>query len=224
MTESPAPPGGRTKKTAVDMVLTLAVIIAAVGVIVLLVPRPNAVSQPDVDPVAAAASARPGLSFVPAVPAGLPAGWAARTAKAQVGTDDVAMWLLQYRTPAGAYGAVRQAREPDARLGGAAGHRRARGRHGADRHGRLGGAQPPGPGDHELGAARGRPDDGGDGNGVERRAGDPGEGPAGRFADPTLSGGDGNPLAVIMQFVNAVSCKNAVIMQFVNAARPVPRR
>jgi hypothetical protein len=27
-----------------------------------------------------------------------------------VGTDDVPTWLLQYRTPAGAYGAVRQAR------------------------------------------------------------------------------------------------------------------
>jgi hypothetical protein len=114
VTESPAPARGRTKKTAVDMVLTLAVIIAVVGVIVLLVPRPNEVSQPDVDPVVAAASARPGLSFVPAVPAGLPAGWAARTAKAQVGTDDVPMWLLQYRTPGGAYGAVRQARNPTA--------------------------------------------------------------------------------------------------------------
>ena len=109
MTESPAPAGGRTKKTAVDMVLTLAVIIGVVAVIVLLVPRPNEVSQPDVDPTAAAAAARPGLPFVPAVPAGLPAGWAARTAKAQVGTDDVPMWLLQYRTPGGAYGAVRQA-------------------------------------------------------------------------------------------------------------------
>ena len=114
VTESPAPAGGRTKKTAVDMVLTLAVVIAVVGVIVLLVPRPNQVSQPDVDPVAAAASARPGLSFVPAVPAGLPAGWVARTAKAQVGTDDVPMWLLQYRTPGGDYGAVRQARNPTA--------------------------------------------------------------------------------------------------------------
>ena len=111
MTESPAPAGGRTKKTAVDMVLTLAVIIGVVGVIVLLVPRPNEVSQPDVDPTAAAATARPGLSFVPAVPTGLPAGWAARTAKAQVGTDDVPMWMLQYRTPEGAYGAVRQARD-----------------------------------------------------------------------------------------------------------------
>jgi hypothetical protein len=108
--ETPARTGGGTRKSAADMVRTLAVIIAFVAVIVLLVPRPNEVRQPDVDPAAAATSARPGLSFVPAVPVGLPEGWSARTAKVQVGTDDVATWLLQYQTPGGAYGALRQAR------------------------------------------------------------------------------------------------------------------
>jgi hypothetical protein len=106
---NPPPAGARSRKSAADMVRTMAVIIGFVAVIVLLVPRPNEVSQPDVDASAAASAAKPGLSFTPAVPAGLPAGWVARTAKTQVGTDDVAMWLLQYRTPSGTYAAVRQA-------------------------------------------------------------------------------------------------------------------
>jgi Protein of unknown function (DUF4245) len=110
VTEEPARARSGTRKSVADMVRSMALIIGFVAVIVLLVPRPNAVSQPDVDASAAASAARPGLSFVPAVPAGLPDGWAARTAKAQVGTDDVATWLLQYQTPSGAYGAVRQAR------------------------------------------------------------------------------------------------------------------
>jgi hypothetical protein len=105
-----ASPGSRTRQSAADMLRTLAVILAVVAVIVLLVVRPNEVTQPDVDPSAAALAARPGLSFVPAVPAGLPAGWAARTAEVQSGTDGVAMWSLQYKTPGGDYGAVRQAR------------------------------------------------------------------------------------------------------------------
>ena len=110
MTVSETRPRRGTRQSAVDMVLTLIVIIGVVGVIVLLVPRPNQVSQPDVDAAAAARSARPGLSFSPAVPMGLPAGWAARTAKAQRGTDGVPTWLLQYRTPSRTYAAVRQAR------------------------------------------------------------------------------------------------------------------
>jgi hypothetical protein len=113
-TQPPAPVRRGTRKTAADMVRSMLVIIGFVAVIVLLVPRPNEVVQPDVDAAGAAAGARAGLTFVPAVPTGLPAGWVARTAKAQVGTDDVDMWLLQYRTPDGAYGAVRQAREATA--------------------------------------------------------------------------------------------------------------
>jgi uncharacterized protein DUF4245 len=108
----PAATGSRTRKSAADMVRTMLVIIGLVAVIVLLVPRPNEVTQPDVDATAAAQAARPGLTFVPAVPAALPAGWVARTAKTQLGTDDVAMWMLQYRTPSGTYAAVRQAENP----------------------------------------------------------------------------------------------------------------
>jgi hypothetical protein len=114
VTQTPAPAGGRSRKSAADMVRTMVVIIGFVSVIVLLVPRPNEVTQPAVDPAAAAAGARTALPFTPAVPTGLPGGWVARTAKTQVGTDDVTMWLLQYRTPAGDYAAVRQAADPTA--------------------------------------------------------------------------------------------------------------
>lgn len=108
-TGAPAPLGRGTRRSVADMLRTLAVIVGFVVVLVLIVPRPNEVRQPDVDAVAAARSAAPGLSFEPAVPAGLPAGWAARRAAAQVGTDDVRMWSLQYWTGTG-YASVRQAR------------------------------------------------------------------------------------------------------------------
>lgn len=114
MSETPARParaGSPTRRSVADMVRTLVVIVGVVAVLVLIVPRPNEVTQPDVDAAGAARTARTTLGFEPAVPVGLPAGWAARTATSQVGTDDVAMWSLQYRTPAGAYGAVRQARD-----------------------------------------------------------------------------------------------------------------
>jgi len=108
-TAAPAPAGRGTRRSVADMLRTLAVIIGCVVVLVLIVPRPNEVRQPDVDAAAAARVARAGLSFVPAVPAGLPAGWAARRAEVQAGTDDVPMWSLQYWTGTG-YASVRQAR------------------------------------------------------------------------------------------------------------------
>jgi hypothetical protein len=118
VSETPAEPAARpgragspTRRTAADMVRTMAVIVGVVAVLVLIVPRPNEVTQPDVDAAAAARTARIGLGFEPAVPVGLPSGWAARTATSLVGTDDVEMWSLQYRTPAGDYGSVRQARD-----------------------------------------------------------------------------------------------------------------
>jgi hypothetical protein len=108
-TGAPAPAGRGTRRSVADMLRTLAVIIGCVVVLVLIVPRPNEVRQPDVDATAAARAARPALSFEPAVPAGLPAGWAARRAEAQEGTDGVPMWSLQYWTGT-AYASVRQAR------------------------------------------------------------------------------------------------------------------
>lgn len=93
------------------MVRSLAVIIAVVAALVLIVPRPNEVVQP-VDVQAAAAGARAGLPFEPAVPSGLPTGWAPRTAKLQRGTDGVQMWLLSYATPKGTFAGVRQGANP----------------------------------------------------------------------------------------------------------------
>ncbi len=111
--ETRGPASRPVRKTAADMVRSLAVIIAMVGALVLIVPRPNEVVQP-VDVNAAVAGARAGLPFEPSVPSGLPTGWAARTAKFQRGTDDVAMWLLSYSTPSGTFAGVRQGGDPTA--------------------------------------------------------------------------------------------------------------
>ena len=108
-TGAPAPSRRGTRGTVADMLRTLAVILGCVAVLVLIVPRPNEVRQPDVDAAGAARTARASLGFEPAVPAGLPAGWAARRSEVQVGTDRVRMWSLQYWTGRG-YASVRQAR------------------------------------------------------------------------------------------------------------------
>lgn len=100
------------RKSAADMLRTLAVVVAVVVGIVLLVPRPNSVNQPPVDVARAAAAAADGLGFTPAVPAGLPPGWSATSAKVQRGTDGVATWHVGYLTPAGRAGGYVQAARP----------------------------------------------------------------------------------------------------------------
>jgi hypothetical protein len=96
-------------QTVGDMVRSLAVILGIVAVLVLIVPRPNEIAQPPVNVAEVAAGAEGSLSFRPAVPGGLPDGWSPRTATVQDGTDDVPMWLVQYRTPRGDYAGLRQA-------------------------------------------------------------------------------------------------------------------
>lgn len=94
------------------MVISMAVILVMVGVVVWLVPRPNAIEQPAVDVVNAASGAQSQLTFVAPVPRGLDASWRAISAQVNRSTDDVSTWHVQYRTGAGEYLAVEIARDP----------------------------------------------------------------------------------------------------------------
>ena len=90
----------------------MAVIVAIVVGLILLVPRPNEVVQPDINVASAAAGARPRLAFEPSVPTGLPSGWSAKSATAQRGTDGVVTWRLNYVTPSKRFAGVSQAAAP----------------------------------------------------------------------------------------------------------------
>jgi hypothetical protein len=91
------------------MVRTLVVILAIVTVIVLLVPRPNALPQAGVDPQQAARGAGSQLGFVPDVPRGLPEGWVVQAAQVRRSQDGIVTWHLGYITPEGRYAGVEQA-------------------------------------------------------------------------------------------------------------------
>ena len=102
----PAPARRRGRGTVRDMVLSMAVILALVALVLLLLPRPNAVEQPPVDVRSAAVGAAATLPFDPVVPAGLPQGWKPTSAYSKRSTDDVLAWHVGYLTPAGEYAAV----------------------------------------------------------------------------------------------------------------------
>ncbi|HST86528.1 MAG TPA: DUF4245 family protein [Kineosporiaceae bacterium] len=90
-----------------DMLLSMAVIVGLVLVFLLLIPRPNKIPERTLDVPAAAAAGTAALGFRPAVPA-LPAGWTARTADVQRGTDELPTWHLTYTSPSGHYVGVQQ--------------------------------------------------------------------------------------------------------------------
>ena len=102
-------PRRRRGGTARDMVLSMLVILAVVGVVLLLLPRPNAVEQPAADVRSAAVAAARELSFDPVVPAALPEGWKPTSAYSRRSTDDVIAWHVGYLTPEGKYAAVEMA-------------------------------------------------------------------------------------------------------------------
>lgn len=97
--------------TSRDMILSMLVIVGIVGLLLLLVPRPNAIPERTLDVASAARAAQPQLGFAPAVPTGLPGAWTARAADVQRGTDDIPTWHLTYTTPSGRYAGVQQARK-----------------------------------------------------------------------------------------------------------------
>ncbi|MFB9375634.1 DUF4245 domain-containing protein [Kineococcus gynurae] len=92
-----------------SMIISMALIIGAVLVIVLLVPRPNTIEQPAVDVANAAEGATSRLDFVPPVPVGLD-GWTPTAAVVNRSTNDVVTWHVNYRTDSGEYLALDVAR------------------------------------------------------------------------------------------------------------------
>jgi hypothetical protein len=103
---------GRRSGGAGDMVRSMLVVLAVVAGLVLLVPRPERVSQPSVDVASAAAGAAAEAGFALSVPQGLPAGWQATSARLQRGTDGVATWHVGYVTPSGQFAGFEQAGDP----------------------------------------------------------------------------------------------------------------
>jgi hypothetical protein len=100
-------PGG-----AGDIVRSMLLVLAVVAGLVLLVPRPEQVSQPSVDVAAAAAAGASQAGFPLSVPQGLPEGWQATSARLQRGTDGVTTWHVGYVTPSGHYAGFEQAGVP----------------------------------------------------------------------------------------------------------------
>ncbi len=110
---APAPAAVRSRRrkgSAGDLVRTTLVIAAAVTMLILLVPRPTPDRVGPVDVAAAAARVAPGLPFTPAVPRGVPDRWVAEQAAIVVAQDGLATWSVTYRTPAGGWVGLREAR------------------------------------------------------------------------------------------------------------------
>ena len=91
-----------------NMVRSLLVILAGVGVLLAIVPRSDKIDQPALDArsVAAQAGQQTGLPFL--VPAGLPEGWKATSARYGPSTDQLMTWMGGWQTPSGGYVAIRQ--------------------------------------------------------------------------------------------------------------------
>jgi hypothetical protein len=91
-----------------NMIRSLVVILAMVGVLVAIVPRIQSVQQPPVDAasVVADASRQSGLPFE--APVALPEGWSATNARYATSTDGLHTWQAGWSTPTGGYVAIRQ--------------------------------------------------------------------------------------------------------------------
>lgn len=96
------------KRSAADMVRSMAVIVGIVAVIVLVVPRPSQTPQRSVDVAMVARGAALSLSFSPAVPQ-VPAGWTATSAEVRNSADGITTWHVGYLTADGHYASIEQA-------------------------------------------------------------------------------------------------------------------
>ncbi len=101
------------RTTVADMLRTMLVMIAAVGLLVLLVPRPTSVPRPSVDLASAAAGAEAALGFAPATP--VPQGWTVTSARVRRDTGDLPSWTINYLTEEGRSVGLVQAAGWDAR-------------------------------------------------------------------------------------------------------------
>lgn len=95
------------RKSVLDMVRTMLVMVAAVGLLVLLVPRPTSVTRPSVDLTSAADQAERTLGFAPLTP--VPPGWTVTGARVRRDTGDLPSWTINYLTPRGGYVGLVQA-------------------------------------------------------------------------------------------------------------------
>jgi hypothetical protein len=93
-----------------DMIRSLVVVGGVVVILVLIVPRPSAVTQPPVDVAGIAQGAQSGAGFPLSVPQGLPVEWRATSARLLDGTDHVRTWHAGYQTADAQYAAVEQAK------------------------------------------------------------------------------------------------------------------
>jgi hypothetical protein len=103
------------KKSAADMLRSLAVVAAIVAVIVLAVPRPTSVPWATADVDSAAKGAVATLQWEPAVPQNLPPGWKARNVYISRSADGILTWHIGYLTADGHYASIEQAAEVTAR-------------------------------------------------------------------------------------------------------------
>lgn len=97
----------RGLRTTTDMLRTMLVMAAAVGLLVLLVPRPTSVPRPVVDLASAADQAGAALGFTPATP--VPQGWTVTSARVRRDTDDLPSWTINYLTEDESYVGLVQA-------------------------------------------------------------------------------------------------------------------
>ena len=101
----------RLRASVLDMLRSMAVVLAIVVALVVVVPR-SSVERPPVDVAQAVDAARAAAPFEPSVPRGLPDGWDATSARLSPGPSQVLTWHVGYTTPDGAYAAVKQAQDP----------------------------------------------------------------------------------------------------------------
>jgi hypothetical protein len=96
-------------RTVGNMLRSLLVVGAFVVLLVFIVPRPSAVSQPPVDVTGTAQGAATDAGFPIDVPVGLPSEWRATAAHLLDTTDGIATWHVGYETADAQYAALEQA-------------------------------------------------------------------------------------------------------------------
>lgn len=102
------PPSRYSMGSLPNMLRSLVVIVAIMGVVFVTVPRVTSISQPPVDVAANAAAVRDTTGWPISVPQGLPEGWKATAVRYVRSTDGLMTWHVGYQTPGGTYVALEQ--------------------------------------------------------------------------------------------------------------------
>ena len=111
-TQATAPPSPRRRGmgSVANMLRSMLVVLGLVAVLIFLVPRQNAVTQPPVDVTDAAQQVVHDTGWPIVAPVGLPAGWRATSVRYVRSTDGLMTWHVGYQSPQGDYVAVEQTR------------------------------------------------------------------------------------------------------------------